>query len=159
MNTSSRLAVALLVSVGLVVAVKQGATALRPALPKDMPVGSHFIQSGYDLQRNEPTGDWIACSADAEQNADFCRVTDAHGNVIFQGDFLPVNSSRPVPAENLRFAAEDPRHLWVKGPVEQGPVPVIPLANGQLLVPAADSGPLADRWARDPDELTRLATP
>ncbi len=151
-----KLVFVLFVTAGLGLVVVHGADALHPQLPPDMPGDAHFVQSGYDLLRNEPEGDWIACRTDLQQNTDYCRVTDAHGNVIYEGDFLPVNSEEPVAARDLRFAARDLRQLWVKGPAEAGPVPVIPLAGGQLLVPADDSLALADRWARDPDELTRL---
>jgi hypothetical protein len=156
MTASSNVAVSVFVSLGLVVAALEGFRALYPIVPSNMPSDAHFVQSGYDLAHNDPEGNWIACRVDAEQNTDFCRVTDPHGFVIFEGDFLPLDSLVPVAAVNLRFAEHDPGHLWVKGPAEGGPVPVIPLADGQLLVPAADSQALADRWAKDPDELVRL---
>jgi len=156
MTTSSKLALSLLLTLGIVLAARQGGRALNPALPKDMPSNAHFVQSGYNLQRNEPVGDWVACNSGDDQGTNFCRVTDTHGMVIYQGEFVAVNSQRPVTRANLRFAAHDPKNLWVRGPAEEGPVPAIPLADGQLLVPVSDSAALAERWARDPDELARL---
>ena len=50
----------------------------------------------------------------------------------------------------------DANDIWVQGPAENGPVPVIPLSNGIILVPYADSDALADRWATNPDEINRL---
>ena len=38
------------------------------------------------------------------------------------------------------------------GPAEQSLVPVIPLADGQILVPAHDRLALIERWAKHPDE-------
>lgn len=137
--------------------VRHGAAALRPARPNDMPADSQFVVSGYDLLHNEPKGDWIVCRPDLPEDANFCRVTDSHGVVIFQGDFLPVSGSRAVPPARLRVASPDLDRMFVRGPAEGGLVPVIPLADGQLLVPAADSAALADRWARDPDELQRIS--
>lgn len=122
-----------------------------------MPANSYFLQSGYNLQRNEPIGQWIACRPDPGQGADLCRVTDHTGQVIFQGDYLPLHGAEALPAEELQVATgEVLNDLWVRGPAESGPVPVIPLANGKILVPAADADALADRWARNPDELHRI---
>ena len=122
-----------------------------------MPIDSQFVVSGYDLQHNEPKGDWIVCRPDLPEGANFCRVTDAHGIVIFQGDFLTVANSQPVPQSRLRIASANLDRMFIRGPAEGGLVPVIPLAGGELLVPAADSTALADRWARDPDELQRIS--
>jgi hypothetical protein len=39
------------------------------------------------------------------------------------------------------------------------PVPVVPLQNGTLLVPADDSMDLKARWDRDPSERIRATPP
>jgi hypothetical protein len=156
MTGSSKLALSCLIALGAFMLVRHGVTALRPARPVDMPSSSYFVQSGYDLARNEPTGEWIACRDDAEEAADFCRVTDARGSVIFQGDFLPMRERGPIPVSQLRIAGETDRSLWVQGPAENGPVPVIPLANGDVLVPSDDTYALSVRWRQNPDELRRL---
>ena len=156
MTISSKIALSLLLTGGIAVLTMHGMRALGPAVPKNMPSDSHFIQSGYDLRLNEPLGNWISCRADTAQAADFCRVTDNRGIVIYQGEFTSLGGSRAVPQADLRFPPADPRGLWTRGPAENAPVPVIPLAGGQILVPAADSNALASRWAKDPDELARL---
>jgi len=80
----------------LVLAVRHGVAALQPDIPQDMPRGtSYFVQSGYNLQRNEPIGQWIACRPDLPQGGDLCRVTDNHGMVIYQGEFLPLRGNQP----------------------------------------------------------------
>ena len=157
MTTTRKVLVFLFLAAAVILTIRHGAAALRPALPTDMPRDSQFVVSGYDLLHNEPKGDWIVCREGISEGANFCRVTDSHGVVIFQGDFLPVASSQPVAKENLRIASADLDHIFVRGPAEGGLVPVIPLADGQLLVPAADSAALADRWARDPEELHRIS--
>jgi len=156
MKTSSKLAIAVLVTAGAVLVIRHGAMALHPAIPKDMPGNSYFVQSGYNLNRNEPTGQWIACREDSDEGADFCRVTDTNGTVIYQGDFLPVNGSKEVSADQLRVAAKEEQNLWVDGPAESSPVPAIPLANGEVLVPRDDTYALAYRWSINPDELHRV---
>ena len=125
----------------------QARIALRAAVPRDMPPSARFVQTGYDIATNEPLGQWIACRPSASQAADWCRVTDQIGTVVFEGYFLPVDSSSPVPAERLAVGPIDRTRLWTSGPAEQAPVPIIPLEDGQLLVPAADRLPLIARWA------------
>ncbi len=156
MTASSKLAGFVLIAVSAILLIRHGASALRPTLPKNMPATAQFVVSGYDLQHNEPKGDWIACRPDLVEQASFCRVTDSHGMVIFQGNFLPVSGHRAVSQANLRISSPDLSKMFVRGPAEGGLVPVIPLVSGEILVPAADSIALADRWAKDPDELQRL---
>jgi len=156
MTTTGKLAVSLLIAAGAVLAVRHGADALHPTIPKDMPRNAQFVRSGYDLQRNEPKGNWVSCTADSPDATDFCRVTDNHGTVLYQGDFMPVSGAAQVPASELRLATMDSENLWIEGPAEAFPVPAIALANGEMLVPADDSDALADRWAKNPDELARL---
>ena len=153
---ASRLALLLILAAGTFFLIRHGNMAINPSLPTDMPRGAHFVQSGYDVAHLEARGDWVACSTDSAQNTDFCRVTDQHGNVVYEGDFLPLRSENPVSAEDLQVARIDADHLWVQGPAEEGPVPVIPLANGQMLVPADDNEALADRWRNNPAEFRRL---
>jgi len=157
MTGTTRLATSLLFAAGSFLMIRQGFRALDPARPPDMPANSYFLQSGYNLQRNEPLGQWIACRPDPGQSADLCRVTDHDGQVIFEGEYLPLHGSEALPEEELRIATRQKLNsLWVRGPAENGPVPVIPLANGKLLVPVADNDALADRWAKNPDELNRI---
>ena len=156
MRTSNRVAVALLAVVGTVLVLRHADMAIHPTLPTDMPRGADFVPVGYDLQHLEAKGEWIACSTDTERNADFCRVTDARGDVVFQGDFMPLRGDEPVPADQLQVARISAEHLWVQGPAEEGPVPVIPLMNGDVLVPADDSAALADRWMNNPVELRQI---
>ncbi len=156
MTVTTKLVLSLFITAGTVMAVRHGADALKPVIPRDMPANSYFMQEGYDVERNEPTGDWIACRLDSTQNVDYCRVTDAHGNVIYQGDFLPVNGGAPLPASELKFALAADEKIWVTGPAEGSPVPILPLADGNILVPANDSYALANRWSNDPEELQRI---
>jgi hypothetical protein len=156
MTVTSKLVLSLFITAGTVMVVRHGADALKPIVPRDMPANAYFVQEGYDVDRNEPTGDWIACRADGAQNADYCRVTDARGSVIYQGDFLPVNGSDPVPASELKIAVAGDDKIWVNGPAEGSPVPVLPLADGNILVPADDSYALGNRWTNNPEELHRI---
>ena len=156
MRTSNKFALSLLAVIGGILLVQHANQGLQPARPLDMPAGAHFVASSYDLTLNEPKGDWVACIIDRTQNADFCRVTDDRGAVVYQGDFLPLRSEEPVPAGELQVARMNADHLFVEGPAEEGPVPVIRLVNGAVLVPIADSEALADRWSSHPEELRQI---
>ena len=157
MNVTGKLALSFLAAAGTLLAIRHGADALHPAIPRDMPGSSYFVESAYNVSRNEWKGKWIACHADVAEGADYCRVTDVKGVVIYQGEFMPVNGPQAVPADQLRVAsADDDKDLWVHGPAEDGPVPAIRLENGEILVPADDVAALADRWTKNPDEMARL---
>ena len=130
---------------------------MHPALPSDMPAQAQFMQSGYDIAHLEPTGAWIACGTDRAEQANWCRVTDAHGQVVYEGDYLPLRSQAPLTLSQINLSHADPAKLWVSGPSEGSPVPVIPLVGGDILVPSADREALADRWASNPQELESLS--
>ncbi len=136
----------------MVVLVIRSARREEVAVPRDMPANAKFLQSGFDVATNEPQGDWVACSLHSADGLDWCRVTDQKGTVLYEGDFLPVNSTQPVGDDQLQVAGANPRKIWVKGPVEGGPVPAIPLTSGSVLVPASDRYALMQRWASDPTE-------
>lgn len=138
-------------------AIRHGANALHATLPKDMPPNAQFLPSGYDISRNEAEGEWIACRLDPDADADFCRVTDAHGVVIYQGNFLPLSGAQPAPPSDLKVATDKPEgDLWVEGRSADGPVPMIPLVNGQVLAPVVDRFNLATLWTDDPEALRRV---
>jgi hypothetical protein len=140
-------------------AVRHGGVAMQAARPADMPEGAHFIQSGYDVNTNEPKGNWVACKVDDGQGANWCRVTDARGMVVYEGFYLPVNSSVPAQQSELKIAVNSVSKLWVRGPAEEAPVPVIRLENGKLLVPLADRDALSQRWREDSSEYNAVTEP
>jgi hypothetical protein len=159
MKTLLKFALFALALFGIFLVIRHGNMAMQAAIPKDMPPGAHFVQSGYNVSSNEPTGNWLACWVEREQAANRCRVTDQKGMVIFEDFYLPLDSSTPAPEEQLRIIAEDAHKLWVTGSAEGTPVPVIPLANGRLLVPVADRELLINRWKQDPTDYERLMAP
>ncbi len=151
MTTTGKLVMGTVVAVGVVLAVRYARTE-QIRVPADMPANSKFLQTGFNVSDGEPLGSWIACSLHEADNLDWCRVTDQKGTVVYQGDFLPLNSTRPLSNDQLTVANLNPKKMWVKGPVESGPVPVILLAGGNVLVPSADRDALIQRWAADSTE-------
>jgi hypothetical protein len=95
-----------------------------------MPEHSQFLPTGYDLEHNERQGTWVSCEPGEDTVDKQCRVTDTHGTVIFEGDFLPVRDvGSPSTSASAQLA---PTKLgWVTGPVEGSPVPLIALTDGR----------------------------
>jgi hypothetical protein len=141
-----------------IIVLRHADMAMHASVPKDMPQNAQFVQSGFDVSRNEAQGEWIACQTNASEGDNWCRVTDQRGMVVYQGGFLPVGSPVPVPENQLKIAETAPDKMWVEGPFEAGPVPVIPLRNGQVLVPETDQAALATRWAKDPGEFQQVVS-
>jgi hypothetical protein len=141
-------------SIGVLVAF-QARHALHASLPRDMPRNARFVQTGYALASNETLGQWVGCRAAEPGHGDWCRVTDQRGSVVFEGEFLPLDSTEPVPADRLAVGQLDKARLWTFGPAEQAPVPVIPLEDGQTLVPVADRLCLMERWTQGVGESNR----
>ena len=156
MRSRTLLAAFAIVALSLIV-YRQSRVALHAAVPSDMPREARFVQTGYDASSNEPLGQWIACQTSSQQPGDWCRVTDQNGSVVFEGLFLPIDSAAPVPQEHLVIGRIDRNRLWTSGPAEQSPVPVIPLTDGQTLVPVADRLLLIARWSQASGEPERFA--
>jgi len=127
-----------------------------PPLPGDMPADARFLSTGYDLDKNERKGNWVAChEAPPGSGQRSCRVADSQGMVIFEGIYLPVRDAQSVAAAAGQIAPNG-KLGWVTGPSEGLPVPVIPMTDGSVLVPQGDRDALVDRWARDPEEWRNL---
>ena len=158
MTTLGKLILSTAIAGSGVLIVAHAGSAMDAARPTDMPADAAFLQSGYNVSQSEPRGTWVACRMDPNEEADFCRVTDAKGTIVYQGAFLPYDSQEPLPQRDLRVISINPDKMWVVGPAAGGPVPIIPLANGRVLVPSADRYALQQRWANDATELTSLGT-
>ena len=157
MNALTKVLLFLCAVFATVLLIRHGDRALHASTPQDMPADSRFFQTSFDVRRNEAKGEWIACRVDAATASDWCRVTDARGIVVFEGDFTPLSRPTPLPNSQLKVAVQPgANRLWVEGPAESAPVPVIPLESGDWLVPSQDRDALLDRWASNPQELRQL---
>lgn len=154
MSTGTKIVLACCVALLAVGLFYRANIAMDPARPQDMPENSRFIPTGYDLEHNERKGAWVSCASGDGVGDSFCRVTDSHGTVIFQGDFLPVRGAGTSPTYAAGLAKSGLN--WVNGPFEGSPVPVIPMTDGSLLVPRDDRDALIDRWNAHPDEWQKL---
>ena len=77
--------------------------------------------------------------------------------MVYEGDFLPLEGGAALPGADLKVnQTQDPEKMWVESPSSGGPVPVILVRRGVVLVPAEDREALAARWASDPAELNEV---
>ena len=156
MGSSTKVILLLCIAAVVGSLVYRADSSLNPALPKDMPSDSRFLQTGYDLSRNERRGQWVACHG-AGSAGTACRITDSNGIVIFEGEFLAVRNAKADEGDAEDTTPASGTLSWVNGPVEGTPVPLIPMSDGSFLVPLADRGPLLDRWNQHPEEWRTIA--
>ena len=94
----------------------------------------HFEPNNVPFTLHQ-TGYWLDCWLDEHANTDRCKLTDVKGNALFEDVFLPCEGGSPVPKSDLVFDERPTGYSWT-GSYEKGiSVPVIFLANGQILLP------------------------
>ncbi|SFS20672.1 hypothetical protein SAMN05421771_3757 [Granulicella pectinivorans] len=125
-------------------------------VPVNMPSDSTFIPGKFDYLKLHTRGEWVSCHSDVKSPTDWCRIANQSGDVIFEGKFLPVGMDKPLVDSQIHITSYNIDHHMVTGPTESFEVPVIPLEDGELLVPATDARPLALRWKQHPNELVSL---
>ncbi len=91
-------------------------------LPNNVSLG--FFQTGY----------WLECWFDQHDNADRCKLTDAHGVVSFEDVFIQCESCKPLPQSELVFRGETGR-TWIQSCDKRVNVPVIYVKFRQALLP------------------------
>lgn len=94
----------------------------------------HFEPFGVPFTLHQ-TGYWLDCWLDQHANEDRCRLTDVKGNQLFEDVFLPCDGQSPVSDSDLVFDRGRTGYTWT-GSYEKGVhVPIIFLANSQILLP------------------------
>jgi hypothetical protein len=91
-------------------------------LPNNMPFRLH------------PTGYWLECWFDQQDNVDRCKLTDENGTVSFEDVFLQCEGCAPLPQSELVFKRETGR-TWIQSCDKRVSVPVIYVTYAQTLVP------------------------
>jgi hypothetical protein len=78
-------------------------------------------------------GDWLACWEESGQI--LCQLSDIDGSVEYKGEFIPYDQRVPIPAGELRIDSMKTRRnkVWVGSAL----VPLVCLANGNILIPAS----------------------
>jgi hypothetical protein len=94
----------------------------------------HFEPNNVPFTLHE-TGYWLDCWFDGRANVDRCKLTDVKGTQLFEDVFLPCEGQSPLPQRDLVFDARRTGYKWT-GSYDKGiSVPVVYLANGQILLP------------------------
>ena len=91
-------------------------------LPNNMPFRLH------------PTGYWLECWFDQQDNVDRCKLTDEHGTVSFEDVFLQCEGCTPLPQSELVFKRQTGR-IWIQSCDKGVNVPNIYVAYNQTLYP------------------------
>jgi hypothetical protein len=81
------------------------------------------------------TGYWLDCWFDERANIDRCKLSDVKGTALFEDEFLPCEGPSPLPQSDLVLDVRRTGYTWTGSYEESISVPVIYLANGQILLP------------------------
>lgn len=81
-----------------------------------------------------PHGDWIDCRQEGKW--DRCILTDASGNLEYEGKFIPIPENAPMPEVRLLPTDSDTISPWMWSNHANRLVPMIHLENETVLVPA-----------------------
>jgi hypothetical protein len=128
------------VGVGVSLAIIVGVILLwrlgrQPQRPNNMSPNALYMETGVVPFKLRPIpGHWIDCWFDDVEKVDRCKLTDEKGNVKYEDVFLPLQGGPAIPEESLRFRRTTGSE-WVLTRDERVSLPVIYLANGQILLP------------------------
>ena len=81
------------------------------------------------------TGYWLDCWYDEQARVDRCKLTDVYGKGLFEDVFLTCEGEAPLFQKDLVFDARRTGYTWTWSYEKGISVPVIYLANGQILLP------------------------
>ena len=106
----------------------------RPARPTRMPVNAVWRPTPSENVTLWPHGDWVNCWD--EGTRDHCMLTNAAGEMEYQGDFLSVPGKGPVPNGRLRPVTSDTISPWMWSKHANRLVPIVQMEDGTVLTPA-----------------------
>jgi hypothetical protein len=119
-----------------------------PARPRNLSPHSVFYATGYNLSNNEDRGFWLDCSSTELTEVHRCSVARETGQVIMVSNFDVVTDRRYYASLLKSGLMKSDELYWVISPTTSAPVPIIPLADGNLLVPSNDRDELVSGWNR-----------
>ena len=106
-----------------------------PKRPPELPESAVWLRAPNNpLPEFKKRGEWVGCWQDVASGRNRCRFTESDGTLIYEGEFVPYGSDRPMSAEELQIVPEKSREamVWVDSKI----VWLIYLHNGTTLVPA-----------------------
>jgi hypothetical protein len=105
-----------------------------PARPRGVSSDAVWLWAPYVGLPGPRRGDWLSCSVDADWNKCDCRMSDIHGNVLYQGAFLPLEAGS-IPHREVDIEIDETREQAVF--IGDALVPLVHLKGGGVLIPAA----------------------
>jgi hypothetical protein len=104
-----------------------------PSRPQGVAVNAVFLWAphvGFPAARR---GWWLSCCDNAGH--DRCKLTDVHGNLKYEGEFLLYGDKGFIPVDQLKIDPEKTSDniVWIGSAL----VPLVFLQNGKVLIPAS----------------------
>jgi len=104
-----------------------------PRRPRFMPVNSVWIDAP-SLPISWHHGWWFGCGLSSSGNANYCRLVEAEGPLVYASEYLPCSTRSPMDENNIHLVPPpDGESMWLFGEGSDGVVGF--LANGDLLLP------------------------
>lgn len=112
--------------------------SIPPRRPANVSRGAAFL---FALPVGSPIplpkrGTWVNCWLDEKQNVNLCRAARVDGSIIYEGPFVPLLGTGPVPQDRLQIntkAIGDSDYFHGQA------VPIIHLLDSTVLIPAEDA--------------------
>jgi hypothetical protein len=106
-----------------------------PRRPGFMPVNSVWIDAPT-LPISWHRGWWFGCGLSPSGTANYCRLVDAAGSLVYGGDYMSCGSRSPMPESDIHLSPPPPgASMWLFSDGSDGVVGF--LADGDLLLPVS----------------------
>lgn len=105
-----------------------------PARPARMPTDAVWRPTPSESVALWPHGDWVDCWD--EGTRDHCVLSNATGEIEYDGDFVPLPGEGPVPNARLRPVTSDTITPWMWSKHANRLVPMMQMEDGTVLTPA-----------------------
>ncbi len=106
----------------------------RPARPAQMPTDAVWRPTPSEGVVLWPHGDWVSCRDEGLR--DHCVLTNAAGEVEYDGEFVPLPGEATVPNARLRPVTSDTISPWMWSQHANRLVPILEMEDGTVLTPA-----------------------
>jgi hypothetical protein len=100
-----------------------------------MPANSVWIEAP-SLPISWHHGWWFGCGLSPSGTANYCRLTDANGPLVYGGEYMSCGSRSPIAESDIRLLPPPPGgNMWLFAEGSEGVVGF--LADGDLLLPVS----------------------
>jgi len=107
----------------------------KPRRPRTVSSNALYVLPNNVPFRFHKTGYWLECWFDQHDNVDRCKLTDEHGTVSFEDEFLRCAGCTPLPQSELVLKKWETGRTWIQSCDKRVNVPIIYLPFGETLLP------------------------